>query len=163
MPRDLVTLDSESNLSIADLVSQIERLTADVEQLVSQMDAHERRLSDPHAAMRPPPAPAFSVHQPLCSAPHYSAAPYTVQLHINTDIAGSLQQPPTQHSPPCNHDIRYGSIESLADDIDAHESVQSRQIHYDDILSDQLLINQDPIGDVEAQDVIHSSVEGSFT
>ncbi|KAG6407696.1 hypothetical protein SASPL_130693 [Salvia splendens] len=52
--------------------------------------------------------------------------------------------------------------ESLADDIDAHESVQSRQIHYDDILSDQLL-NRDPIGDDEEKDVIHSSVEGSFT
>ena len=52
MPRDLVTPDSEPNLSMAALVLQLERLTIDVEQLVSRMDAKERRLGDPQAATR---------------------------------------------------------------------------------------------------------------
>lgn len=51
MPHDLVTQDVELNLSVAALVSQLERLTADVEQLVSRMDANERLLGYPHGQL----------------------------------------------------------------------------------------------------------------
>ncbi|KAG6414370.1 hypothetical protein SASPL_127092 [Salvia splendens] len=57
-------------------------------------------------------------------------------------------QAPAPISLPHGPDIRYGSMKSLADDIDNRESVQSRQIYYDDIVIDQLL-HQDPIGKEE--------------
>ncbi|KAG6403239.1 hypothetical protein SASPL_135456 [Salvia splendens] len=130
----------------------------------SHTDAlHDCRLSRPSARTA---APAAHLLAAKPSAPGARARPATAATLAL--LLASTEPPPFSStaapalatiSLPCGPDIRYGSIESLADDIDDHKSVQFHKIIYDDILTDQLL-NQDPIGD-EEKDVIHSSVDVS--
>lgn len=111
MPRDPMTQNLEPNLSMVAFVSQLERLTTNVEQLVSRPD-------DPHAVIQPPlsiphttpilcPLQQSTAASPvvLHYVPHevlmpylpnlssYSDAPYAVQSLVNLDITSSLQQP----------------------------------------------------------------------
>ncbi|XP_042043323.1 receptor-like protein 33 [Salvia splendens] len=96
MPRDPVTPESEPSLTVADLASQLERLTAIVRELGSQMDSRERCPGDPHAAMRP--------------TSHLSTA---APLAATTDVSSMNLPPP---APSCSPDINGDEGELLDDD-----------------------------------------------
>ena len=101
MPRDPVTQELEPNLSLAALVSQLERLSADVEQLVSRMDANERLLGDPYGQSPGDPHAARSLCRTAAPLP---AAAAVLPLNL---------PPPV---PPCSSDINGDEGELLDDD-----------------------------------------------
>ncbi|XP_042012282.1 extensin-1-like [Salvia splendens] len=130
MPRDTVTPESESNLTVAALASQLERLTATVKQLTSLMDANKRCLSDPHAATQPPPDPTASVMytEPVsCPLPQMTAAA-PADLHHDPSrsllpFVIAIPPPPATISLSCDTNFGYDSMELIVVDNDKEEKM----------------------------------------
>ena len=91
---------------MAALVSQLERLTTDVERLVSRVDAKERPLGY-----------ADSLNQPSPAAP---CSPNIIGDEVQ--LLDDDPPPPTMMTLSCHSNIRYDSMELIADD--RNESVK---------------------------------------
>ncbi|KAG6416624.1 hypothetical protein SASPL_124057 [Salvia splendens] len=132
---------SDPASSLDPIKVMIEHILVRMARLQTRMDEYDRRQSSRHTLQPDPEPPHSRGHSRPLEGPLLFTQPFAA-------VSVTTPPPPAPISLPRSPDIGYGSMKSLAGDIDNRESVQSRQIYYDDIVIDQLL-NQDPIGEEE--------------